>query len=133
MLCALVCAGAHLGQSGLFVADLMFADGRQLLQRVPVVGECPCQPRKLGPSCRDEMWNTTFVTTECAIRPSVRVDRVHGDSKDVTGVTKYSHCRHQQDLYFLSCKSIFTINRDSVNTSEVLIPCPAPPPPTPTL
>lgn len=92
MLCALVCAGAHLGQSGLFVADLVFADGRQLLQRVPVVGERPCQPRKLGPSCRDEMWNTTFITTECAIRPSVRVDRVHGDSKDVTGVTKYSHC-----------------------------------------
>lgn len=43
-------AGAHLRQSGLLVADLGFADGRQLLQGVAVVGERPRQPRELCPS-----------------------------------------------------------------------------------
>lgn len=43
-------AGAHLRQSGLLVADLGFADGRQLLQGVAVVGERPRQPCELCPS-----------------------------------------------------------------------------------
>lgn len=47
-------SSAHLGQSGLFMCDLVFADGRQLLQRVAVVGQRPRQPCKLGPSCRSE-------------------------------------------------------------------------------
>lgn len=57
-----VCAWAHLRQSGLFMADFMFADGCQLLQRVAVVGERSCKPRKLGPSCRKETWNTAYIT-----------------------------------------------------------------------
>ena len=67
-MCVFVCARAHLRQSRLFMADFMFADGRQLLQRVAVVGERPRQPRKLGPSCRNDTLNTdyiTFVTTVC--------------------------------------------------------------------
>lgn len=43
-------AGAHLRQSGLLVADFGFADGRQLLQGVAVVGERPRQARELRPS-----------------------------------------------------------------------------------
>lgn len=49
---ACACAGAHLRQSGLLVADFVLADGRQLLQRVAVVGQRSRQSRKLGPSCR---------------------------------------------------------------------------------
>lgn len=45
-------AGAHLRQSGLLVADFGFADGRQLLQGVAVVGERPRQSCKLCPSYR---------------------------------------------------------------------------------
>lgn len=65
-----LCAWAHLRQSWLFMGDFMFAYGCQLLQRVAVVGERPCQPRKLGPSCRNETLNTayiTFITTRLAL------------------------------------------------------------------
>lgn len=58
MFCMCESAGAHLCQSRLFMADFMFVDGRQLRQRVAVVGERSCQPRKLGPSCRNETLNT---------------------------------------------------------------------------
>lgn len=58
------CAGAHLRQSGLFVADFVLADGRQLLQRVAVVGERSRQPCKLCPSCRTETEKTTFTKTD---------------------------------------------------------------------
>lgn len=47
-------AGAHLRQSGLLVADFRFADGRQLLQGVAVVGERPRQSCELCPSYRAE-------------------------------------------------------------------------------
>lgn len=52
--------GAHLRQSGLLVADFVFADGRQLLQGVAVVGERSRQSRKLCPSYRTETENTRF-------------------------------------------------------------------------
>lgn len=51
----------HLCQSGLLVADFVFADGRQLLQRVAVVGERPRQPSELGPSCRNQTSDTASV------------------------------------------------------------------------
>lgn len=55
---------AHLRQSGLLVADFVFADGRQLLQRVAVVGQRSRQPRKLGPSCKTETEKTTFTKSQ---------------------------------------------------------------------
>lgn len=50
----------HLCQSRLLVADFVLADGRQLLQRVAVVGERPRQASELGPSCRDQTPDTAF-------------------------------------------------------------------------
>ena len=40
------------------MADFVFADGRQLLQRAAVVGERSGQPRKLCPPCRTETEKT---------------------------------------------------------------------------
>lgn len=57
-------AGAHLRQPGLFVADFVLADGRQLLQRVAVVGQRSRQPCKLGPPCKSETEKSRFTNTD---------------------------------------------------------------------
>lgn len=85
-----VCARAHLGQSGLLVADLMFAYGCQLLQCVAVVGQCPRQSGKLGPSCR----NKTVITPQHTVQRVDHgfmviispVDIVQGSSRDMQEV-----------------------------------------------
>lgn len=79
--CVCLCVWAHLCQSGLLMADFMLADGRQLLQRVAVVGQRPRQPSKLGPSCRSDTLNTvqiTFSTTSLSAGTSRDTQRGRG-------------------------------------------------------
>lgn len=82
------------------MANFVFADGCQLLQRVAVVGERPCQPGKLGPSCRNQTTDTDSVTTwtqsgssrllTISVPTLPRFSRLQG----WTRAAKYSHSFH---------------------------------------